>query len=108
MTTARLAIVCGAALLAGPLAGGEWSQWRGPRRDGAASADSVPASWPAAVRRAWRVEVGEGYSSPVTAHGRVFVHGRRDPDEVVTAVDLGTGRIVWQQQYAASFAKNQY
>jgi outer membrane protein assembly factor BamB len=60
------------------------------------------------VTPAWRVDVGEGYSSPVVAGSRVFVHSRRDPDELVTAVDLQTGRVLWQQTYQAPFAKNQY
>jgi outer membrane protein assembly factor BamB len=38
----------------------------------------------------------------------VFVHSRRDPDEVVTAVDLQSGKVLWQQKYPAPFAKNQY
>jgi outer membrane protein assembly factor BamB len=86
----------------------DWAQWRGPARDGAIAAAAVPATWPSAVTRAWRVEVGEGYSSPVVADSRVFVHGRRDPEELVTAVDFQTGKVLWQQKYQAPFAKNQY
>jgi outer membrane protein assembly factor BamB len=42
------------------------------------------------------------------ANGRVFVHSRRDPEEIVTAIDLATGKILWQQHYATPFDKNQY
>ena len=52
----------------------EWTRWRGPARDGSVSAQNVPAKWPESFARAWRIEVGEGYSSPVVAGGRVFVH----------------------------------
>ena len=62
-------------------------------RNGTVPAASTP-KWPAAWKRAWRVDVGEGYSSPVVAAGRVFVHSRRDPDELVTAIDLATGKVV--------------
>lgn len=86
----------------------DWTQWRGPGRDGVVPAGSVPKSWPENLRRTWRVEIGEGYSSPVVSRGRAFVHARRDPDEVVMAVDLLTGRVVWQQKYPAPFQKNQY
>jgi outer membrane protein assembly factor BamB len=54
------------------------------------------------------VEIGEGYSSPVVSGARVFVHSRQDPDEIVSAIDLAKGRILWQQKYPASFQKNQY
>jgi outer membrane protein assembly factor BamB len=85
----------------------DWNQWRGPSRNGVVSAAGTP-KWPAAWKRAWRVEVGEGYSSPVAGGGRVFVHGRRDPDELVTAIDLATGNVAWQSKYTAPFNKNQY
>jgi outer membrane protein assembly factor BamB len=86
----------------------EWTQWRGPSRDGSVSAKNAPAAWPESLKKSWRVEIGEGYSSPVVAAGRAYVHGRRDPEEIVMSVDLADGRIVWQQKYQANFQKNQY
>jgi outer membrane protein assembly factor BamB len=86
----------------------EWTQWRGPARDGSVSTKDAPATWPEALKQAWRVEIGEGYSSPVVAGGRVFVHGRRDPEEIVASINLADGKILWQQKYQAEFKKNQY
>ena len=86
----------------------EWTQWRGPARDGSVSAKNAPATWPEALKRTWRVEIGEGYSSPVVAGGRVFVHGRRDPEEIVASINLADGKVLWQQKYQAEFKKNQY
>ena len=86
----------------------EWTQWRGPARDGSVSGKNVPAAWPESLKRSWRVEIGEGYSSPVVADGRVFVHGRRDPEEIVTGINLADGKVLWQQKYEATFKKNQY
>jgi outer membrane protein assembly factor BamB len=86
----------------------EWPQWRGPARDGSVSAKNTPAKWPDSLQRAWRVEIGEGYSSPVVSGGRVFVHARRDPEEIVAAINLTDGKVVWQQKYQAVFQKNQY
>lgn len=68
----------------------------------------VPAQWPAAISRGWSVEVGEGYSSPVVSAGRVFLHSRRDPEEVVTAIDLASGKVLWRNSYRSEFTKNQY
>jgi outer membrane protein assembly factor BamB len=85
----------------------DWNQWRGPSRNGVvapAALQTLPSAW----KKAWRVEVGEGYSSPVVAGGRVFVHSRKDPDEIVTAYVLELGHIAWRHQYKAEFAKNQY
>jgi hypothetical protein len=59
-------------------------------------------AWPAA-RSAWQVEVGEGYSSPIVANGRVFLHSRRDPKR-------SSPRSIWRRARcgvnAPPFSKN--
>jgi outer membrane protein assembly factor BamB len=85
----------------------DWNQWRGPSRNGVIAPAAIP-KWPTQWKKAWRVDVGEGYSSPVVADGRVFVHSRKDPNEIVTAYVLELGHIAWQHQYKAEFSKNQY
>jgi len=103
-----------AGLLVGLLAGSttlqanDWPQWRGPTRDGVVPAASAPAAWPERFTTAWRVEVGEGYSSPVASSGRIFVHARREADETVTALDQASGEILWTKTYPAAFTKNSY
>lgn len=82
----------------------QWSQWRGDSRQGLIG----PTRWPATFEPAWSIEVGEGYSSPVVAGDLAFVHSRHDPAELVTAVDAGSGRVVWQQRYDAPYGKNSY
>jgi outer membrane protein assembly factor BamB len=67
-----------------------------------------PVAWPSNYSRVWKTEIGEGYSSPVLSGGRVFVHSRKDPQELVTALDAKTGAVVWQSHYAAAFNKNGY
>ena len=86
----------------------EWTQWRGPARDGSVSLKNTPVAWPETLKQTWRVEIGEGYSSPVVAGGKVFIHGRRDPEEIVSSINLADGKVVWQQKYQAEFKKNQY
>src|SRR5690349_14422853 len=81
----------------------EWTQWRGPARDGSVSTKNTPAVWPETLKQTWRVEIGEGYSSPVVADGKVFIHGRRDPEEIVSSINLADGKILWQQKYQAEF-----
>jgi hypothetical protein len=70
--------------------------------------DEAPTLWPPELKKGWSVEVGEGYSSPIAGGGRVFVHARRDPDEVVSAIDLATGKVAWEQKYVAPIEKNPY
>src|SRR5262249_1356310 len=105
MKTAVMVAVTASALLAQTPQ--DWSQWRGPSRDGVVPA-AAGRPWPASWKRAWRVDVGEGYSSPVVSGGRVFLHSRKDPEEIVTAYTVAAGHIAWQHSYRAEFTKNQY
>jgi len=86
----------------------EWPQWRGPNRTGIVAATAAPSEWPAELKKGWSAAVGEGYSSPVTADGRVFVHSRQDPEEVVSAIDLVSGKVIWEKKYPAPVEKNPY
>ena len=92
-------------VLAAPLAAQDWPQWRGPSRDGHATS-SGRASWPEALKPAWKVPVGEGHSSPVVAGGSVFVFARRGEDEVLECLDVATGKSLWKQAHAAPYAMN--
>lgn len=83
----------------------EWSQWRGPRRDGTV-ATPMPASWPAALSKRWEIAVGAGHSSPVVAGDRVIVHARQGEKEVTRAVALSSGKEIWRDEYAAPYAVN--
>jgi len=104
-----VAILAGVILVTGsPAAEQDWPQWRGPTRDGVVAVEGVPDRWPLSLRAAWTVEIGEGYGSPVVANGRAFTLSRQDPREVVTAIDLSAGTVVWRQSYESAFEKNQY
>ena len=86
----------------------QWPQWRGPNRDGVVATANVPSAWTAKPTVKWTQKVGEGYSTPVVSNGRIFVHSRIDPDEVVTALDLATGKPAWSARYPSAFNKNKY
>ena len=49
----------------------DWPQWRGPNRDGIAVSFSEPKAWPEKLKLKWKVNVGEGHSSPVVAGGKI-------------------------------------
>ncbi len=91
-----------------PAGAQEWNQWRGATRNGLVSHFSAPVSWPKNLTQKWKTPIGSSYSSPVVWQTNVYVHTRRDEQEVVSCVDLKTGKLLWSQSYAAPFAKNQY
>ena len=107
-TTAVPAIV--AALLTGTVvmamgqgAAQDYPQWRGRNRDGEASAFAPPASWPDTLARKWKVEVGEGYATPLVVANTIYCFTRRDGQEMLTALDSAIGRQLWQSGYAAPY-----
>jgi outer membrane protein assembly factor BamB len=84
----------------------DWPQWRGPNRDGRGATFSAPAQWPESLKRGWSVDVGGGHSSPVLAGGRIYIHTRQAENEVISAIDATTGKIVWQDRYTAPYQMN--
>jgi outer membrane protein assembly factor BamB len=84
----------------------DWPQWRGPNRDGAAASFTEPASWPDHLTRKWKVDAGLGYATPILVGNRVYMYARRDDNEVLTALAVDTGQVVWQSSYPAPFTMN--
>jgi outer membrane protein assembly factor BamB len=83
----------------------DWSQWRGPQRDGTV-ATPLPTNWPATLTKRWELTVGAGHSSPVVAGDRVVIHARQGDREITRAVALRTGKELWRDEYAAPYAVN--
>ena len=84
----------------------EWPQWRGPHRDGTVSDSASTGPWLVEPRLVWEREVGEGYSGPIVADERVWVHARRGGQEVVTCLTLAEGQPRWSQGYEAAFEQD--
>jgi outer membrane protein assembly factor BamB len=81
---------------------GDWPQWLGPERDGSTVEKVAPWKESEPPRVLWRQAVGQGYSSPVVAGGRVFLHAcvkDKDEEEVI-ALDAVTGKLAWKDTYA--------
>jgi outer membrane protein assembly factor BamB len=84
----------------------DWTQWRGPNRDGAVPSFAAPATWPEALTSRWSVDVGLGYATPLVVDNRLYVFARQGDDEVMSALDPATGNVVWKAGYAAPFTMN--
>ena len=84
----------------------DWNQWRGPARTGVASAFKPPSEWPERPKRAWKVEAGEGHSSPVVRGARAYLFSRVGDQEALTAYEIADGRQSWRQTYPAPYTMN--
>lgn len=83
----------------------EWSQWRGRDRDGVVHDFVAPETWPEELHRRWKVEVGTGHSTPLVVDDRIYLHTRdvEADAEVVRALQLSDGQVIWEDTYAAPY-----
>src|SRR5260221_12987096 len=108
---AVLGIIASAAVTAvvgAQSAGPDWPQWRGPSRDGTLATFTAPRAWPELLTRKWKIEVGTGYATPIVVGNRVYAFTRQEENEVMRALDAGTGKVVWETTYAARFNINSH
>jgi outer membrane protein assembly factor BamB len=96
-------IVAGFAVLDAQRQSRDYVQWRGAQRDGSASAFVEPTVWPAELTRRWKIDVGEGYATPLIVGDVVYAFTRVDGEEGITALDAATGRQRWRTSYAAPY-----
>ncbi|MHA3772379.1 outer membrane protein assembly factor BamB family protein [Verrucomicrobiota bacterium sgz303538] len=95
-------------LLAAPTRADDWPQWRGPHRDSIWHETGILDSFPSeGLKVLWRVPIGNGFSSPCIAQGRVFVTysqvTRTAANENVLCVDAATGKTIWSHTYPVNY-----
>lgn len=78
----------------------DWPNYGGPVFDNVSKSAGLLKAWPeSGPNEAWRAtDLGEGYASVTVADGMVFTMGNVKTSETVTALDLETGKVVWQQK----------
>src|SRR5262245_7498094 len=90
-------------LIVSPILAQDWTQWRGPNRDGALASFTEPKPWPEKLTQRWKVEVGTGYATPLVAGDKIYMFSRQGENEVMSALDGASGKQLWQGGYPASF-----
>lgn len=86
---------------------GEWSQWRGPRRDGISEETGLLRSWPeGGPARLWTAaDIGHGYSSPIVAEETIYITGDEEDDLIISAFSLD-GKLQWQAKNGAAWERS--
>lgn len=83
--------------------GQDWPQFLGPQRNGVYSGQ-LPATWPKPkIEVLWKVDVGQGFSAPVVARGRVILFHRREKQAIVESLDADTGKRIWSAEYPTEY-----
>ncbi len=104
MKIAKIGILAGclAALTASQVLAQDWPQWLGPNRNGKVSGFDAPKTWPKELTEKWKVSIGAGDATPALVGDKLYVFSRQGGDEVISCLEAGTGKKVWEQKYAAA------
>ena len=75
----------------------DWTQWRGPHRDGISNEKGLLDTWTAkGPPLLWQVDgLGSGMSSVAISSGRIFTMGQRKGGADLIALELATGKKIW-------------
>jgi outer membrane protein assembly factor BamB len=101
-TVLAVSLLAATLFAQGPL--DEWPQFLGPTRNGLYTGSALAESWPTGGPNVvWRRDVGEGFSGPVVAQGRLILFHRVSNREVVEALDARTGAPQWRYDYPTAY-----
>jgi outer membrane protein assembly factor BamB len=89
-----------AQLKAGP---GDWPGWRGADRTGVSPETGLLKEWPeGGPKLLWKATgLGEGYSTPSVAGGRIYSMGSKGGAEYAMALDANGGKPLWETKIGA-------
>lgn len=75
----------------------DWPQWRGPDRDDVSKEKGLLKSWPeGGPKRVWHYDqAGFGFAGFAIADGKLFTMGACGEEELLIALDAGTGKELW-------------
>ena len=87
-----------------------WPQWRGPERNGKASATGLLNNWEAQKPKLlWITEgLGSGYASVSIADDTLYTTGNFDDGQAVVALDLSTQKVIWKETLTPQVPKHGY
>lgn len=79
----------------------DWPQLLGPGRNLTYPGAFAPEK--SAFANLWKKQVGEGFSGPVVAGGRLLVFHRQNNKEILDALDPATGKGHWSFSYPTGY-----
>ncbi len=100
ITRILIAVIISACALAE-----DWPQFLGPGRNGVYSGGDLAPKWTAdgPPQIVWKKDVGEGFSAPVVAAGKLILFHRQNGKEIIDALDAATGKGIWSYSYPTQY-----
>lgn len=88
---------------AGCLVAGDWTDYRGPNRDGRSPEKNLPSRWsPNGENLAWKAPYG-GRSTPVVKGDHLYVMNSVGAgptlEERLVCLNADTGKVIWEQRF---------
>jgi outer membrane protein assembly factor BamB len=86
-----------------PTLAGDWTDWRGPLRDGISEEKNLPSRWSVSGENLlWKAPYG-GRSGPIVMGDRVFlqdaVGSRETLQERIVCLNADTGKLLWEHRF---------
>ena len=86
-----------------PVPASDWTEWRGPARDGISAEKGLPSSWsPAGQNLSWKVPYG-GRSAPIVMENRVYLQNIAEKGELeqerVMCFNADNGKLLWEHRF---------
>lgn len=116
------ALILVPACIASTVRADDWPQWLGPKRDGVWRETGIVAKFPQGGPKVrWRTAIGEGYSGPAVANGKVYITDRVRPQGVnnpespfdrktrvpgterVLCLNEADGKLLWKHEYPCEY-----
>src|SRR5215213_4794288 len=96
-------LVVALLLAALPAQGGDWTDWRGPSRDGVSPEKNLPVKWsPSGDNLAWKAPYG-GRSTPIVMGDRVYLQNTAGKGETLQerlmCFNADTGKLLWEHRF---------
>jgi outer membrane protein assembly factor BamB len=103
----RLLALLATLLSAAPPAVPEWRQWGGPDRSFSVEDPGLAEGWDAeGPRLLWSRPLGDGFAAIVAAEGKAYTLYRDGGDDVAVAMELASGRSLWERRIPAPFEES--
>ena len=78
---------------------GDWTHWRGLHRDDMVDESSGWNDGRWQLAESWKINVGEGSTTPVVIGNRLYSMGWKNERDTVVCIETASGEIVWSQSY---------
>jgi outer membrane protein assembly factor BamB len=88
----------------------DWSQWRGPNRDGKSPEKGLFKEWgPKGPPLVWTADgLGSGYASVSVVGDTIYTSGNFEDSQSVIAINAKSGKLLWKQPITSRPPKHGY